>query len=64
MRQGLRMKIKCKFCKTKMEFTDAIWEGDKLTRYYYCLECDRFIIRSLTKEEVEAEDKEGEECLM
>ena len=56
------MKIKCKFCNSVMEITDVIRENGKLTRYYNCLECDRFIIRSLTEKEVK-EEEDMEKCL-
>ena len=57
------MKIKCKFCGEDMEVTDVIRENGKLTRYYNCLECDRFIIRSLSKEQMRMEEEE-EVCLI
>lgn len=56
------MKIKCKFCGEDMEVTDVIRENGKLTRYYNCLECDRFIIRSLTEKEAK-EEEDAEKCL-
>ena len=52
------MKAICKFCKGHMETTDVVWVNEKLTRYYYCPDCDRFIIRSLSKEQMRIEEEE------
>ena len=52
------MEVKCKFCKGSIETTDVVWVNEKLTRYYYCPDCDRFIIRSLSKEQMRIEEEE------